>query len=122
MITAADINWVAGFLEGEGSFGVAYHKKRSPTHMKTSVASAAQKQRQPLDKLQSLVGGKVYGPRANGMHQWRATAERARGIMMTLFGLLSPRRKRQVQKVLSENWHLSKRGLGYKTKMEKELI
>ncbi len=74
-----------GFLEGEGSFMV--HSTRSVT--------AKQKQREPLEKLRSILGGVIY-QEATGMHTWVTGGHRAYGIMLTVFTLMSTRRRKQI--------------------------
>lgn len=91
-----DIYWAAGFIDGEGSFC---------ENGRTICISAVQVDKWHLDKLLKLFGGymsietrkevtgRVY-------HVWRAYGHRAAGIMMTLYSLLSPRRKQRVKELL----------------------
>lgn len=87
MISAIEIGWVAGFLEGEGSF------------TGWTGVKAAQKQLEPLERLQALFGGSL-SRHGNDMHIWQLYGARARGLMMTLYSLMSPRRKEQIRKQL----------------------
>lgn len=86
--TKVDLAWAAGFLEGEGYFGKALR--------------AAQVQREPLERLLAIFGGSIayYPPDGKPNHQghfrWSACGARARGIMMTLFLFMSPRRQEQI--------------------------
>jgi DNA-directed RNA polymerase subunit RPC12/RpoP len=88
--THDDFVWAAGFLEGEGTFG------RSTTE----VVAAGQKQRWPLDRLRAAFGGSVKRHRNTSYYDWRVTGARARGLMMSLYGMLSPRRQEQVLRAL----------------------
>lgn len=66
MVSTLDICWVAGFLEGEGSF----QNVRSP------IVAVAQVQREPLERLQRLFGGKILysipknKPNSQPIHNW----------------------------------------------------
>lgn len=97
MINVNDIYWSAGFLDGEGCF----HR---PGRM---LISAAQKDIEPLKKLQSIWGGSInlyqQKGRANPIHQWHISGGTAAGIMMTLYSLLSTRRQQVIEAVIS-NW------------------
>lgn len=100
MISMVDIGWAAGFLEGEGSFF------RSQA---VSVVTAAQDEFYPVEKLQRLFGGRFSLCVAKRSHgevvygRWNATGETARGVMMTIYSLMSPRRKDKIREVLQED-------------------
>lgn len=95
-ITICDLLWAVGFLEGEGSFSFRGRDTRS---------SAAQVQLWPLEKLQRILGGRIYatGNKLGTWSTWDTTGPRAVGIMMTCYSFLSPRRRQQVEKALA-NW------------------
>lgn len=92
--TIRDLEWAAGFLEGEGCFR---HNGGSQT------VTAPQKDIETLVRLQSLFGGKLGLVRTRGFlsHTWTVSGSRARGVMMTLYGLLSNRRKAQIRRALA---------------------
>lgn len=90
-----DLYWVAGFLEGEGTFG---HNKLPNGHYGVRVV-VGQVQREPLDRLARLLGGRIYW-RGDRIHQWVVTGGRARGVMLTLYPLMSPRRQTQIRAAL----------------------
>lgn len=95
--TARDLAWVAGFLEGEGSFFA--QDGRWPQ------VSATQVQEEPLSRLAALLGGKVYyrpSRKANWKPTfwWRVSGPRARGVAMTVYGMMSSRRKEQIRSML----------------------
>jgi hypothetical protein len=88
--------WAAGFLEGEGSFG------GSST---SEMVSATQVQREPLERLQAMFGGTIKKknrrkPSEQPAYVWSVSGARARGIMLTLFVLMSPKRQGQIRKGL----------------------
>ena len=92
-----DLTWVAGFLEGEGCFASGGDSIQ---------VCAVQVQREPLDRLQRWLGGKIYerrsnNPRHNHAWVWQTSGARARGIMMTLYALMSPKRQLQIRKALA---------------------
>ena len=108
MLRVKDIYWAAGFLEGEGAF----------THANGHLLIAAsQVQKEPLIRLKNLFGGSLkYWPKKNrrtsfggGIWAWRVSAKTARGLAMTLYTIMSPKRRKAIRKGLG-NW---KRGLGF---------
>lgn len=95
-----DILWVAGFLEGEGCFGM-----NSPT-ARCATISAAQVDKEPLARLRTFLGGSIRSKNGRGKNHsdhyvWQISGKRARGVMMTLYSLLSTRRKEAVRKALA---------------------
>lgn len=94
-----DIAWAAGFVEGEGCL----HATSS-----APMLDATQCQREPLDKLQRIFGGKVRSTRPKtSNHQevfiWGLRGSRAIAVMMTLYSFFSPRRKEQARNAIA-NW------------------
>ncbi len=95
--TIRDLEWAAGFLEGEGHFG-------GPGSQ--TVVHVTNTDFEPLDKMRRLFGGKVTsrepGPRGKKTEgRWAVYGGRARGLMMTLYTLMeSSRRKQQIRKSL----------------------
>lgn len=91
--TSLDIAWLAGFFEGEGSFSVG-------------CAQVTQISRWPLDRIREAFGGRVVEFEGNAINgrirafRWYATGPRARGIAMTLYPFLSPRRQLQARRFL----------------------
>ena len=98
--TIRDLEWAAGFLEGEGSFYGQEGKGGSQN------VSANQVNSEPLARLLMMFGGRLMSrPRttetSNDYWAWSATGPRARGIMLTLFLLLSKKRQDQITKALT---------------------
>lgn len=93
MIDISELKWVAGFLEGEGSF-VAHNG--SPT------VSALQVQKWPIEKLNIFLKGKVYPQKTKRQTAWvwRLNVLNSISIMMTLYSIMSPRRKEQINKCI----------------------
>jgi hypothetical protein len=90
-----DVYWVAGIYEGEGCCSINNSKSR------VAEANIAQKDTWLLDKLKSLFGGHVCGSKSHpNIGYWQISGTRARGFLMTIYSLLSPRRQGQIKKVL----------------------
>ena len=97
------LHWAAGFLEGEGCF----HSINSAT------VAATQVQREPLERLLDLFGGKIAirkysnkdGANRQLAHSWYIHGKYAAGIMMTIYSLMIPRRKEQIKSALNK-WRI----------------
>lgn len=97
MTSVADLQWAAGFLEGEGSFVATKEGIR---------VTAAQVQLWPLNKLVRMFGGVIRtNPRSplgkQECHSWTIGSKVAAGVTMTLYSMLSPRRQGQARNALS---------------------
>ena len=102
MIDVKELYWAAGFLEGEGWFGIS---AASP------VISASQVQKEPLERLQKIFGGVISlrnnaGVRARGTNSkdiwvWGVCGGKAIGVMLTLWTLLSEKRRHSIEKAVS---------------------
>jgi hypothetical protein len=88
--TPKDLAWAAGFLEGEGHFS-AY---------KRASIEAGQKRPETLRHLQALFGGRVTKCKTRDLYLWRVYSTRARGVMLTLYGMMSRRRQAQIRAAL----------------------
>ena len=98
--TMRDIEWAAGFLEGEGCF------TQSTKGCEVITAVQTVDNLHPLNKLLDLFGGSVrmsYKAFDNckECHRWQVSGSRARGIMMTLYTLLSPKKQEHIHKALA---------------------
>ncbi len=102
MVTILDLAWAAGFLEGEGSFGY-YGGPR---------VTAGQVEREPIDRLIRIFGGVATARSTKGFSEksiwiWRVNSRRSVEVMMTLYCLMSPKRKNEIETTLSR-WRLQK--------------
>lgn len=100
MVNINDIYWAAGFMEGEGCFS----KSISQSSLSLNV-SAGQLTLEPLKRLASLFGGCIYtryGKVYTGgkYYVWYCGSARAAGVAMTLYGLMTKRRKVQIDNSL----------------------
>ena len=100
MIKTLDIAWAAGFIDGEGWF---VNQRKMP------VIKVKQNSPELLYRLQSIFGGEVNPSyeiksgkyKGKKFAQYYLGTERAAGAMMTLFPLMSIKRKEEIKKVLS---------------------
>lgn len=96
-----DIYWAAGFLEGEGNFSHANAMARNGSG---TYVSAYQVNKEPVERLLHLFGGslshRMARGNANAVWVWRACGSRARGISMTIFGLMSAKRQGQIRRAI----------------------
>lgn len=105
MISIRDLAWAAGFLEGEGTFS----SQGSPR------VSAAQVQREPLERLEAMFGGRIVSRViANSFKPespiwvWTLRTQRSAEVMMTLWTFMSPRRRGQIEQAL-DVWRKARR-------------
>ena len=98
MLMPRDLEWAAGFLDGEGHFG---------TRVKDFMprVTACQKDEWALMRLSRMFGGKVsyHAPQKahwQPTYRWEHRGRRGAAIMMTLYSLLSPYRQKQIREAL----------------------
>lgn len=99
-----EIAWAAGFIDGEGSFGV----QRQTGHPDLPYLQASQVDRYVLDRVCAALGvGKVYGPyKTSGnvgrdYFYWRATGRERVVIAWNLISpWLSPVKKEQYETMI----------------------
>ncbi|MDE1840213.1 MAG: hypothetical protein KGH87_09890, partial [Thaumarchaeota archaeon] len=92
IVTVKDLYWAAGFIEGEGTFGFTHSPR----------VSVGQVQREPLERLQRMFGGSIrLDGRKHPINVWGVYGSRAAGLMMTLYPLMSTRRKGRIFEVLT---------------------
>ena len=101
MITTNEISWASGFLEGEGSF----------LNHGSPCVTAAQVQREPLDRLVRMFGGSLRQRSTNGFSDkliwvWKLRKKKSVQVMMTLYVLMSPKRQTEIKNSL-ERWRRS---------------
>lgn len=93
--TLNDIYWLAGFYEGEGC--CLFLNNMLTLHL-------TQNSIEPLDKVKRLFGGKIYSsdkhPTSKMVYAWRTNFERAWGIALTMYPLLSKNKQYQIRLVM----------------------
>ncbi len=105
--TRDDILWAAGVYEGDGSC------QRIGPGWKTGIGGSTERvrvtQKDPwlLATLRDKFGGSIY--KSNGHNSrwpdatqgvWAISGARARGFMLSIYGLLSPRRQGQIRRTM----------------------
>jgi len=91
--TTTDIHWAAGIYEGEGT---------SAKTGGSQVTVVGQKDPWILFRLRAMFGGRVSKESSREMWRWVISGARGRGFLMTIYGLLSPRRQQQVRIALGK--------------------
>ena len=89
------VEWVAGFLEGEGSFYTVIAKKGRGAE--TAMVRVGQKQLEPLLTLQDLYGGSICD---SDIFRWTLCGLPAEKLMREVLPLMSPRRTEQINRAL----------------------
>lgn len=90
-----DLYWAAGFLEGEGCF----------TSSSAITLSASQIEVEPLDRLRLIFGGKIILVKKENkrdIHVWYLSVGKSIEVMMTVYTIMSPRRKQQIEDAVSK--------------------
>lgn len=101
-LTDIDLGWVAGFIEGEGSFQWA---------RVTPSVTVSQVQREPLEKLLKLCGGNIYhisrktdAAKWSDYDRWYIYGDGAYELIRLIYPLLSPRRKEQAKVIYTKRY------------------
>ncbi len=103
MITVEDVVWAAGFLEGEGTFIVAYSPR----------VQAAQASLPPLEKIKTLFGGTIAKKkRYKGTHTqayvWTISGDGAVILMKLIYPYMSSRRQAQIESAIRRDQRKSR--------------
>jgi hypothetical protein len=110
MIKTADIAWIAGIFEGEGTFRISGNS--------CPVMAVGMTDKDIIERVAIILNVRVTGPIRNrvvgGLSEnpvWRATlcGMQAAGWMMTIFGHMGIRRQEKIAEVL-ERWKHRKGG------------
>jgi hypothetical protein len=104
-LSMKDLHWAAGFLEGEGSFCTT-RGKRPDGRLRAAwdvKMDAGQNCVETLLRLQNIFGGYVYPKTKTCVSKWHLNGRTAVGAMMTLWTLMSKRRRKQIEQTI-ERW------------------
>lgn len=108
-VSIRDLEWAAGFLEGEGTFNASIDNRGKSAitgkHYINYKVVVTQVNDEPIYRLRNLFGGTVsLRERYDGQDQflWTTSGARARGIMMTLFPLMSRVKQEQIIRSLTK--------------------
>lgn len=96
-----ELHWAAGFLDGEGCFS-----NNRPGEPVLTACQASDPEL--LLRLHNLFGGNVYKRKPENygkltrkeIYEWRCHGAKAVGAMMTLFSLMSMRRKARIRELI----------------------
>lgn len=107
-LTENEMAWIAGFLEGEGSFGTSTPTK---TGGLTQRITCRQINKEPLQRLARSLGGTLVFDMVNlknvlsnkPISEWRCSETRARIVMQMLLSQMSKIRQDQIVLALSRN-------------------
>jgi hypothetical protein len=94
-----ELAWVAGILEGEGTFYIDY--KGSNPQIKVNLAMMDEDVVQEVFDIVKI--GRFYGPSKKGMWTWQINKQtEAAAFMMTIYPLMRDRRKEKIKACLKE--------------------
>lgn len=97
--------WVAGLFEGEGSIGIRLPSVRAKTMRVTLQLVSVD--RDVLVKLQSIAGGKLYGPygpystQRQPYYMWSVVNKEAQRWLHLMLPYLGDRRSKRAQEALA---------------------
>lgn len=98
MSRATDIAWLAGVVEGEGWIGVVSHSHPLPR------MSVDQIDPWLPNRIREKFGGNVRSnavtSAGNRIYRWDASGARARGILLSIYTLLSPKKQERIRAAL----------------------
>jgi len=86
LISEEYLRWLGGFFDGEGSVSLSYSANGRTTGKRTFRLQAAvgQKNKEPLDELVSLFGGRIH-VNSSGCRQWLVQCAAAGEFLETIY-------------------------------------
>jgi hypothetical protein len=106
VVSAQDVAWLAGLLEGEGSFGI-----QSASPPRGSKVALNMTDRDIVQRAAELMDGPMYPPRRPAMHgsvvgrkftyATHIYGPKAIAVMMTVYSFMGARRKAKIRAALS---------------------
>lgn len=102
IVDNASLHWLAGWLEGEGSF-----MRGAPSYPNNARICAVTKDEDTAKRVAELVQRKVYvqapptNPKHSQMYRIVIAGKPARELMRILYPLMSARRKEQIESAVS---------------------
>lgn len=111
MLDSHNLNWLAGFWEGEGSVGCYFHKIKSVGLVKRKSSggryilqvSVSQKEKYLIDYFKScLEYGNIWQDKKSKVWIWRACAKQARDFLERIKPyIVSIRRREQIENAIN---------------------
>lgn len=108
MIEIRDIAWLAGLMEGEGSFSTYRKRHRQDGHKRVAQLTLMMTDEDVVAKAAQLMGTRVYGPygpyRGCTKQCWQVhmSGKRAIAWMFTLYPLMGKRRREAIERAVAE--------------------
>ncbi len=105
MITASQVHWIAGLLEGEGTFCyTTFQGKSNSIRIGLSMTD-----KDIILRIANLLGfGSIHkiGQDSNHLskqpqYRWETSGIRAAGLMMTIYTLMGERRQAKIRELLA---------------------
>ncbi len=100
MISAFDLGWLVGLIEGEGSFCIPYKATKGRARAGVTIT---QKDAEILHRARSILGFGRIGTDGHACMRWTVVGPRAVGLAMTLYPNMSQKRKAQIRRML-DHW------------------
>jgi hypothetical protein len=104
VIKDSEIAWMAGLLEGEGSFTSRNPKSKGRIYPYPAIVVRMTDQ-EPIQRIANLFGTRISRrkdlPSGKPLYQATACSAKAAGWMMTLWVEMSPRRRQQIKNSLT---------------------
>lgn len=99
-----DIAWAAGFIDGEGCITITKSSRDSRWHIYSVCLSVTQREREPLDKLSELFGGKVALRKSGKFtyYNWRLFGANAGKTIAIVRPYLHTNKRQQADIVVDE--------------------
>lgn len=101
MVSMTDLHWLAGLLEGEGSFVNCRHKYPGGREYEQFVIQVCMTDKDPVEKVGRMLGGvtseQKHRTKANKpVYRTAVQGARAIGWMQTLYPLMGVRRRAKI--------------------------
>lgn len=113
-MTGREVYWLAGLLEGEGSFGLHMDNRFGRSY--NPVMDLGMTDRDVIERAQALVGGNIYTMASRGrrpLFRLRLTGAKAIAVMFTVFALMGERRRERIRYVV-QRWKEKPNRRGYR--------
>lgn len=99
-----EIYWLAGILDGEGSFTIDFRNERSKKYPSIRV-NVGMTDEDTIFKLQEITGvgyiSSSFLPSGKEIYQWQiAKQQDVAALIMTIYPLMSKRRKQRIEELL----------------------
>lgn len=107
-MTEAELNWLAGFLEGEASFTIEKHRYEKKTYLYPAI-SVTSTDYDVLERASRLLGApNVWkqtkkNVKCKPCFQTRVRNDKALSVMREILPLMGERRRRKIEEIVSSS-------------------